>query len=50
VVVSGVLDEETQEAIKQYQKKFGLPETGKPGEKSLRALKDYLTSIVITKA
>ncbi len=50
VVVSGALDEETQEAIKQYQKKFGLPETGKPGEKSLKALKDYLTSIVITKA
>lgn len=50
VVVSGVLDEETQDAIKAYQRKLGLPETGKPGEKSLRAMKDYLTSIVITKS
>jgi hypothetical protein len=49
VVVSGVLDEETQEVIKGYQKKLGLPETGNPGEKSLRAMKNYLTSIVITK-
>lgn len=49
VVISGELDDETQAAIKEYQKKLGLPETGKPGEKSLKAMKDYLVSILTSK-
>lgn len=50
VAVSGELDEETQAAIKEYQKKLGLPETGKPGEKSLKTMKDYLVSIITAKS
>lgn len=49
VVASGQLDGDTQEALKEYQKKLGLPETGKPGDKSLKAMKDYLISLVTSK-
>ena len=49
VVVSGTLDDDTQVAIKEYQGKLGLPETGKPGDKSLVKLKDYLVSLITSK-
>lgn len=49
VVVSGKLDDETQDAIKAYQEKLGLPATGKPGDKSLVKLKDYLVSMITSK-
>ena len=48
VTPSGNLDNETEQAIKLYQKKFSLPETGKPGEQTLRKLKDYLVSLITT--
>jgi peptidoglycan hydrolase-like protein with peptidoglycan-binding domain len=46
VTVNGSLDPETENAISAYQEKIGLPKTGKPGEKSLVKLKEYLTSII----
>jgi hypothetical protein len=49
VTVSGELDDETVDALKQYQAKLGLPETGRPGGKSLVKLKDYLVSIMTSK-
>lgn len=49
VVVSGTLDDDTQDAIKAYQEKLGLPVTGKPGDKSLVKLKDYLVSMITSK-
>lgn len=49
VVVSGTLDDDTQSAIKEYQGKLGLPETGRPGDKSLVKLKDYLVSLITSK-
>lgn len=49
VTVTGSLDDETTEAIKSYQSKLGLPETGRPGGKSLVKLKDYLVSMMTSK-
>jgi|688.fasta_scaffold16584_4 hypothetical protein len=49
VVVSGTLDDETQDAIKSYQEKLGLPATGKPGDKSLAKMKEYLVSLITSK-
>jgi hypothetical protein len=49
VVVSGTLDDETQDAIKTYQEKLGLPTTGKPGDKSLSKMKEYLVSLITSK-
>lgn len=49
VTVNGSLDDDTIEAIGSYQEKLGLPKTGKPGEKSLSKLKEYLVSIITSK-
>jgi len=49
VIVSGELDKETQDAIGEMQEKMGLPRTGKPGDKTLKAMNDYLLSTVTTK-
>jgi len=49
VSVTGTLDDDTQEAITFYQKKLSLPETGKPGEKSLVKFNSYLESLVTSK-
>lgn len=49
VTVNGSLDSETEDAISTYQEKLGLPKTGKPGEKSLSKLKDYLISMITSK-
>jgi len=46
VTLTGNLDDETQDALKIYQKKLGLPQTGLPGDISLPKLRDYLVSII----
>jgi hypothetical protein len=48
VTLTSKLDDETQEALKVYQKKLNLPETGLPGDISLPKLRNYLVSLIIT--
>lgn len=49
VIPSGELDTETEDAIREMQTKLNLPVTGKPGDKTLKAMNDYLLSLVTAK-
>lgn len=46
VTLTGKLDDETKEAIKKYQGKLGLAQTGLPGDISLPKLREYLISLI----